>query len=128
MDPSTNNTNTEGRFGVAEAVYNYLNERRGLPVSLNELTRELGYSRAQVSGAISHIRNGWRLTVERPRRGMYVLTGERVAVAAAEPRTDVVIVPCKAKAEVIALVGDGRLLVSVEGTVYVATTLDLSAQ
>lgn len=128
----TPDNSTKGRFGVAEAVYTYLNERRGLPVPLTELVQELGYSRSQISGAVAHIRNGWRLTIEKPRRAVYVLTGERCT----DPNCDdsigsnghgpLAVVPYEAAAQVIALVDDGRLLVSIEGTVYLAAVLDLS--
>jgi hypothetical protein len=122
----TDNTETEGRFGVAEAVYNYLNERRGLPVTLDELVKHTGYGRSQVTGALSHIRKGWRLTIESPRRAVYVLTGERVQ----QPERNgkhASVVPFQTKAEVIALIDDDRdrLLISVGGAVYVATLVDL---
>lgn len=108
---------TTRQQGVSDAVYRYLQAHRNVEVSVEDIAADLDLTTTQVTGSVSHMRNNWGAAVDSPRKGWYIFRGT--------PAKSGDIVPHKAKSEVVALVGDGRLLVSVEGVVYVARPLDL---
>ena len=70
----------------------------------------------QVHGAITNLRSGGH-TIESNHRGWYVYKGSTGKQNGP--------VSVKQKAEVVALLEDDRLLVSVEGKLYVATEINV---
>lgn len=105
--------------GISDAVLKVLRDRyRNIEVSLDDLIADTGYTRQQVTMAISNLRRSCDITT--PRRAWYVYHGPLKETGNGVGPN---IVPLKSKAEVTALLADGRVLVTIEGVLYVATEL-----
>jgi len=105
--------------GVSEAVLRYFQSHRNTELHVDDVAADTTLTASQVMGAVSVLRNKWGETVDSPRKGWYVYRGSGRRNGTAT------VVPHKAKAQVIALLDDDRLLVTVEGVVYVATPLEV---
>ena len=101
--------------GVRDKVLHALQRHRNVEVSLEDLCEETGLDRSQVSNGVQTLRK--TTDIGSPRRGWYVYRGALMNGAATT------IVPHKAKAVVTALLADGRVLVTIEGVLYVASEL-----
>ncbi len=101
--------------GNSDVVLRELMRQRNVEVSLDDLTDATKLTRSQVTMAISNLAKS--SNINKPRRGWYVYRGP---LAAAKHEA---IVPHKAKAVVTALLADGRVLVTIEGVLYVASEL-----
>lgn len=90
----------------------------GVVTTRADIADKAGMDVQQVSNGISHLRmKGY--AVDMVGRAKYVYRG------GGSQNGKSAIVPHKAKAQVIALAGEDRLLINVEGVVYVAKPLDL---
>lgn len=107
------------RSGTGDTVLRYLSQHRNIEVHIDDVVAATGLTRTQVSNAVVHLIGGGSVRIDKPRRGWYAYRGSAPASNGGS------VVPHKAKAEVIALLADGRLLVSVEGMVYVAHELEI---
>lgn len=106
--------------GVGAQVLRYLADRRNLETALEDVAKDCNLTVDQVRSAVSNLicRNGF--TIDRPTRDFVVYRhGPSGANGSSGP------VPVTAKAKVVAMVDEKRLLVSVEDRLYVATPLEL---
>jgi hypothetical protein len=106
----------------AAAVLNYLTQHPNVEVHYQSIASALGMTPNQVFSGISSVRRRGKVTIDSPRKGFYIYRGGQVEVEPeyqATPKP----VPHREAAEVVALLADGRLLVTVEGVVYVAEEL-----
>lgn len=100
---------------TSDTVLHALMRHRNVEVSLTDLCEETGLTRSQVSNACVHLRKTTDIAI--PRRGWYMYRGPL------KDNGHQSIVPHKTKAEVTALLADGRVLVTIEGVLYVAAEL-----
>jgi biotin operon repressor len=101
--------------GVSDAVLKALRKNANQEVHYDDLAADSGFTGLQVQGAISHLRRDNGINIESPRRGWYVYKpGGNSSVT------------IKAKAEVVALLEDEQVLLTIEGKLYVATQLEIN--
>lgn len=103
--------------GRSTAVLRALASHRNTAVHLNDLAGEAGLTREQTTSAIGNLRRTTK--IESPRKGWYIYRGP------ANGHKGGGIVVHRTKAEVVALLDDGRLVLAVEGTLYVAHELEV---
>lgn len=104
--------------GVSNAVYRYFQAHRNLEVHISDVMADTNLSHRQVSSAVSHLRSKSGITIDSPRKGWYIFRG-----GAANGSRE--IVPHKAKAEVLALLDDGQVVLTIEGSLYIAAELEV---
>lgn len=106
-------------------VLGYLDDHPCIEIHYQSIASALGMTPNQVFGAISALRRRGKVTIDSPRKGFYVYRPVREVTVDPLPVVEIdgVVVPHREQAEVVALLADGRLLVTVEGVLYVATEL-----
>jgi len=97
--------------GVLKALRLYANQE----VHYSDIAKDTGFTDLQVMGAISHLKRHNNINIQTPRRGWYLYKpgGGQKSVAV------------KAKAEVVALLEDGTVLLTIEGKLFVASELEI---
>jgi len=108
----TKTTRVQGR---QNAILHYFEGRVGMTCMLDDIEKELGWKRQWVTSAIGALRRNY--TIESPSKGVYIYKGPG--------KSGSEIVPLHAKAQVVAVDSDGKLVVQVEGRLYVAYELEL---
>lgn len=105
--------------GQASMMLRVLRDRyRNLEVSNEDLQEATGLTRSQVQGAIGTLRR--TCVIDTPRHGWYLYRGPKEAAAEK-------VVPLDAEARVTAILADGRVLVTIEGVLYIAHELVIDA-
>lgn len=103
--------------GRTAKVLEALRKHKNVEVSVHDLCEETDLDMRQVSGAISNLKRTWK--IETPTRGWYVFKGPLSGKA------DQGTVSVSAKAKVVSILQDDRLLVEVDGYLYVATPIEI---
>jgi len=101
--------------GITDAVLMALRKSANQETHINDIMADTSLTKAQVQGAVSSLRNAHGMNISIPRRGWYVF----------HPGGAPTTVTVKAKAEVQALLEDGRVLVVIEGKLFVAKELEI---
>lgn len=103
--------------GIGNAVLDYLQKNRNVEVSLNDMENDLPFDRMNIASTISHLGKNW--DIYRPSKGWYIFKGAK------KSKDEKGTLSVKAKAQVVSILQDDRLLVEVDGYLYVATPLEI---
>jgi len=101
--------------GPSSQVLNYMRNNRNVELNAEDIANGTGLTRNQVMQAVSYLRKSWDIT--NPSSGWYVFKGAKGSKSEQ--------VRVNSKAKVISLLSDNRVVVEIEGDLYVASRLEV---
>jgi hypothetical protein len=102
------------RRGINGEVLKYLRDHTNQEVAFMDIAEHLNLTTLQVSGAVSYLRKTCR--INRPRNNWAIYRGSNSEGTA---------VSVKSKAEVVTILEDDKLLLNIEGKLYIAYELEV---
>jgi len=101
--------------GPSSKVLDYMRKNRNVEINAEDIASGTGLTRNQAMQAVSYLRKSWDIT--NPTQGWYVFKGAKGTKSEQ--------VRINSKAKVISLLSDNRVLVEIEGDLYVASRLEV---
>jgi biotin operon repressor len=101
-------------IGITDEVLIFLKKNKNTNLIIGEVADATGVTTQQVSMAVNNLRRSG-VKIDSPKRGWYIYRGGNTNHRASKD----------SKAEVVTVLDSGELLLKVEGTLYVATELEI---